>query len=207
MWRGSIQRITLGAEIDDMVNKQIEITHNVINNHTKISTTSLGGLEPPTFRLTAERANRLRHRDIHTCTKLGHQVIFFHLSANLQLKCHYSQNWIMVLNKIKTWTLHCFYFHSDIQKKNPNPNINNKPNYQETKKFKQNVDYLNIYMYICTWVLSDIHVSSILTNEIYKWKSHVVYLYVKSETHLYHNLYRLGNGDLMFKNLKFWYVF
>ena len=24
---------------------------------------SLGGLEPPTFRLTAERANRLRHRD------------------------------------------------------------------------------------------------------------------------------------------------
>ena len=27
---------------------------------------SLGGLEPPTFRLTAERANRLRHRD-STC--------------------------------------------------------------------------------------------------------------------------------------------
>ena len=26
--------------------------------------TSLGGLEPPTFRLTAERANRLRHRDV-----------------------------------------------------------------------------------------------------------------------------------------------
>ena len=25
--------------------------------------TSLGGLEPPTFRLTAERANQLRHRD------------------------------------------------------------------------------------------------------------------------------------------------
>ena len=24
---------------------------------------SLGGLEPPTFRLTAERANQLRHRD------------------------------------------------------------------------------------------------------------------------------------------------
>ena len=24
---------------------------------------SLGGLEPPTFRLTVERANRLRHRD------------------------------------------------------------------------------------------------------------------------------------------------
>ena len=29
--------------------------------------TSLGGLEPPTFRLTVERANRLRHRD-----KLAH---------------------------------------------------------------------------------------------------------------------------------------
>ena len=27
--------------------------------------TSPGGLEPPTFRLTAERANRLRHGDIH----------------------------------------------------------------------------------------------------------------------------------------------
>ena len=27
---------------------------------------SLGGLEPPTFRLTAERANRLRHRDSGT---------------------------------------------------------------------------------------------------------------------------------------------
>ena len=27
--------------------------------------TSLGGLEPPTFRLTAERANRLRHRDTY----------------------------------------------------------------------------------------------------------------------------------------------
>ena len=25
---------------------------------------SLGGLEPPTFRLTAERASRLRHRDV-----------------------------------------------------------------------------------------------------------------------------------------------
>ena len=30
---------------------------------TKKKEPSLGGLEPPTFRLTAERANRLRHRD------------------------------------------------------------------------------------------------------------------------------------------------
>ena len=29
----------------------------------KSKASSLGGLEPPTFRLTAERANRLRHRD------------------------------------------------------------------------------------------------------------------------------------------------
>ena len=29
----------------------------------KMMAPSLGGLEPPTFRLTAERANRLRHRD------------------------------------------------------------------------------------------------------------------------------------------------
>ena len=32
--------------------------YNCKNGHS-----SLGGLEPPTFRLTAERANRLRHRD------------------------------------------------------------------------------------------------------------------------------------------------
>ena len=28
------------------------------------TSSSLGGLEPPTFRLTVERANRLRHRDM-----------------------------------------------------------------------------------------------------------------------------------------------
>ena len=49
--------------------------HMFIVQHTRVSTwkkilASLGGLEPPTFRLTAERANRLRHRDdIHkVCT-------------------------------------------------------------------------------------------------------------------------------------------
>ena len=35
---------------------------------TKIS--SLGGFEPPTFRLTAERASRLRHRDSSLMTIL-----------------------------------------------------------------------------------------------------------------------------------------
>ena len=34
------------------------------NSNVKVKKNpSLGGLEPPTFRLTAERANRLRHRD------------------------------------------------------------------------------------------------------------------------------------------------
>ena len=36
----------------------------VIWGHRGKKKASLGGLEPPTFRLTAERANRLRHRDL-----------------------------------------------------------------------------------------------------------------------------------------------
>ena len=36
----------------------------VIGGHRGKKKASLGGLEPPTFRLTAERANRLRHRDL-----------------------------------------------------------------------------------------------------------------------------------------------
>ncbi len=39
------------------------ITNNTNLSTRKENTPSLGGLEPPTFRLTAERANRLRHRD------------------------------------------------------------------------------------------------------------------------------------------------
>ena len=34
-------------------------------NYKRKNITSPGGLEPPTFRLTAERANRLRHGDVH----------------------------------------------------------------------------------------------------------------------------------------------
>ncbi len=34
------------------------------NKSNAKNSSSLGGLEPPTFRLTAERANRLRHRDM-----------------------------------------------------------------------------------------------------------------------------------------------
>ena len=39
--------------------------NNKINNNNKKvqQTSSPGGLEPPSFRLTAERANRLRHGD------------------------------------------------------------------------------------------------------------------------------------------------
>ena len=35
----------------------------MLSGQLQAKLSSLGGLEPPTFRLTAERANRLRHRD------------------------------------------------------------------------------------------------------------------------------------------------
>ena len=38
--------------------------HLDLESTVKKIKSSLGGLEPPTFRLTAERANRLRHRDL-----------------------------------------------------------------------------------------------------------------------------------------------
>ena len=38
----------------------------LITGQYETKLTSLGGFEPPTFRLTAERANRLRHRDVHS---------------------------------------------------------------------------------------------------------------------------------------------
>lgn len=48
--------------------------------------TSLGGLEPPTFRLTAERANQLRHRDLvgtvwpHLADNISSDLSFPHFS-------------------------------------------------------------------------------------------------------------------------------
>ena len=45
---------------------------------------SLGGLEPPTFRLTAERANRLRHRDIWVCNMYVFQKYLFFLVTGLR---------------------------------------------------------------------------------------------------------------------------
>ncbi len=44
---------------------------------------SLGGLEPPTFRLTAERANQLRHRDSHGA---GHRMKGLHALGSHLLK-------------------------------------------------------------------------------------------------------------------------
>ena len=38
------------------------------NNYKKHKEPTPGGLEPPTFRLTAERANRLRHEDFRRGT-------------------------------------------------------------------------------------------------------------------------------------------
>ena len=47
--------------------------------HEKVKFASLGGLEPPTFRLTAERANRLRHRDTDTFQfENENQINIFH---------------------------------------------------------------------------------------------------------------------------------
>ena len=48
-----------GASLTQCSKVHSEVTSNWISKRN----TSLGGLEPPTFRLTAERANRLRHRD------------------------------------------------------------------------------------------------------------------------------------------------
>ena len=51
---------------------------------TKKKEPSLGGLEPPTFRLTAERANRLRHGDpLHIRGSLKFIYIKLKISASL----------------------------------------------------------------------------------------------------------------------------
>ena len=44
----------------------------------------LGGFEPPTFRLTAERANRLRHKGCATCREsFQAEEAFRHLLSKL----------------------------------------------------------------------------------------------------------------------------
>ena len=51
---------------DDLIGKTFLATHIQFARHRTMKYTkwtSLCELEPPTFRLTAERANQLRHRD------------------------------------------------------------------------------------------------------------------------------------------------
>ena len=61
---------------------------------------SLGGLEPPTFRLTAERANRLRHRDLDI--EVGH----FRLPLPGESVLHLVQNEIDMihLGSVAEWS-------------------------------------------------------------------------------------------------------
>ena len=48
---------------------------SVKNQDLNLKNSSLGGFEPPTFRLTAERASRLRHRDL--LTFIREKLFFF----------------------------------------------------------------------------------------------------------------------------------
>ena len=62
--------------------------------------TSLGGLEPPTFRLTAERANRLRHRDSVVHKFLMSSINYFNgPDANLTaFDAHLIQRWFQIVS-------------------------------------------------------------------------------------------------------------
>ena len=75
--------------------------------------TSLGGLEPPTFRLTAERANRLRHRDdwlspIHSRiweNRHGHwnreamTFVRWHVGWQDRIRCSFSTVSVRIFNE------------------------------------------------------------------------------------------------------------
>ena len=50
---------------------------------------SLGGLEPPTFRLTAERANRLRHRDFLIVANNSKLLLLTHVEVRFQAAAVY----------------------------------------------------------------------------------------------------------------------
>ena len=51
----------------------------LVSEALQIKSASPGGLEPPTFRLTAERANRLRHGDeTHCCLVWSLNIITEH---------------------------------------------------------------------------------------------------------------------------------
>ena len=50
---------------------------------------SPGGLEPPTFRLTAERANRLRHGNFHKVPILSNLIVWFKIFTYVRFPLHY----------------------------------------------------------------------------------------------------------------------
>ena len=56
--------------------RPVDINKRMSHSNIQKTTSSLGGLEPPTFRLTAERANRLRHRD-YICTTQSYMSLVF----------------------------------------------------------------------------------------------------------------------------------
>ena len=58
---------------------------NIAEKNREKKASSPGGLEPPTFRLTAERANRLRHGDIHRYSLIYlHYYTFTHNALPLK---------------------------------------------------------------------------------------------------------------------------
>ena len=61
LYRQSLQQVNSGPAFPASI---IQQNQTLQNGNGKTFRTSLGGLEPPTFRLTVERANRLRHRDL-----------------------------------------------------------------------------------------------------------------------------------------------
>ena len=61
-----LQNFQLIAKCDITIYRILRYLYNVFSHLGSKKTTiwtSLGGFEPPSFRLTAERANQLRHRD------------------------------------------------------------------------------------------------------------------------------------------------
>ena len=75
-----ITRLTTDQKIAGSNPAEIETFWAPYNNmEKKIYFAPPGGLEPPTFRLTAERANRLRHRDTDTFQfENENQINIFH---------------------------------------------------------------------------------------------------------------------------------
>ncbi len=73
---------------------------SIIKNKNKI--TLLGGLEPPAFRLTAERASRLRHKSYNRRFFSEKTKLFVHLHLVMSSICSYphSQQWTIYHDSI-----------------------------------------------------------------------------------------------------------